>query len=97
VAAAAAAGLLVGVVGTKVSSQFTSAPAAPVTQAAQLAIDPTQVADINRIDEEDMTHQVRTGGSNEIELLDRATPRALPETAGAVVLAALPSGGPGRR
>jgi hypothetical protein len=97
VAAAAAAGLLVGVVGTKVSSQFgtPAAAPAPLTQAAQIQVDPTQVANINRIDEEEMNHQVRAG-SIEFQALDGMTPRALPENPGAVVLAALPSG-PGRR
>jgi len=96
-AAAAAAGLLLGVVGTKLSSQFTSpaVASAPVTTSAQVTVDPAQAANINRVDEEEMTHQVRPG-SVEFQALDGMTPRALPETQGAVILAALPSG-PGRR
>ncbi len=101
-AAAAAAGLLVGVVGTKVSSQFTSPAASPVTVTAGNSqpnpgvppVDPTQAENINRIDEEEMLHQVRPGSG--VLALDSMTPRALPET-GTVVLAALPSSGPGRR
>jgi anti-sigma factor RsiW len=94
-AAAAAAGLVLGVVGTKLSSELTNPTAAPapVTQSAQ--VDPAQVANISRVDEEEMTHTVRAG-SNEFEALDRMTPRALPETQGAIILASLPSG-PGRR
>jgi hypothetical protein len=91
VAVAAAAGLVLGVIGSQVSARFTNSSAAK-TATAQMtasvpatAVDAARVAQINQIDQDDADRQYL--GS--LSPLDHITPRAVPENEqGSVTLAA---------
>ena len=100
VAVAAAAGLVLGVIGSQVSARFTSSPAAKTataqlaTAAPAAAVDAARVAQINQIDQDDADRQYL----GNLSPLDHITPRAVPESEqGSVTLAAwtLTTGGHG--
>ena len=99
VAVAAAAGLVLGVIGGQVSARFTSAPAATKTATAQMAaampattVDAARVADLNQIDQENADRQTL----GDLSRLDLITPRILPESEqGSVTLAAYSTSGHG--
>jgi hypothetical protein len=90
VAVAAAAGLVLGVVGSQVSAHFSSSPAAKTATAQMTAsvpatvVDAAHVAEMNRIDQENADRQYL----GDLSRLDIITPRALPESEqGSVTLA----------
>jgi hypothetical protein len=90
VAVAAAAGLILGVIGGQVSARFTSAPATKTatTQVAAAtpasAVDAARVAEMNQIDQESADRQ----SLGELSRLDLITPRILPDgEQGSVTLA----------
>jgi hypothetical protein len=98
VAVAAAAGLVLGVVGSQVSARFTSSPASKAataqmaTAAPAAAVDAARVAEMNQIDQENADRQ----GIGDLSRLDLITPRILPESEqGSVTLAAYSSSGHG--
>jgi len=95
VAVAAAAGLVLGVIGGQLSAHFTARPV-PSTQTAQVApatiVDAARVAEMNRFDEEDADRP----SLDSTKTLDQMTPRALPEgEQGGVILAAMTTSGHG--
>lgn len=94
VAVAAAAGLVLGVIGGQLSAHFSSTrtPSTVTAQATAPAtvIDAARVAEINRFDAEDADRP----SLESTKTLDQMTPRALPEQ-GAVILASMPTGGHG--
>jgi uncharacterized protein YqfA (UPF0365 family) len=98
VAIAAAAGLVLGVVGTQVTSHYlapkpTVAPLATQMAAATTAgtgIDRDRAAAIAKIDQDVMGRTHLEG----LEAVDQITPTSMPENDHTVVLAALTSGGP---
>jgi hypothetical protein len=98
VAVAAAAGLVLGVVGSQVSARFTSSPATK-TATAQVAattpattIDAERVAQMNQIDQENADRQ----SLGDLSRLDLITPRILPDgEQGSVTLAAYSTSGRG--
>ena len=98
VAVAAAAGLVLGVIGSQVSARLTSAPAtktvaAQTATAAPAAVaDAARVAELNQIDQENADRQ----SLGDLSRLDLITPRILPEgEQGSVTLAAYSTGGHG--
>jgi hypothetical protein len=98
VAVAAAAGLVLGVIGGQVSARFSSVPP-PKTVTAQVGtaatatgVDAAHVAEMNRIDQESADRQYL----GDLSRLDSITPRALPESEqGSVTLAAYSTNGRG--
>jgi hypothetical protein len=98
VAVAAAAGLILGVVGSQLSAHLSSAPT-PKTVTAQIGtaapgtvVDAAHVAEMNRIDQENADRQYL----GDLSRLDLITPRALPESEqGSVTLAAYSTNGHG--
>jgi hypothetical protein len=98
VAVAAAAGLVLGIVGSQVSARFASPPAAKTATAQMTAsvpatvVDAAHVAEMNRIDQENADRQYL----GDLSRLDLITPRALPESEqGSVTLAAYSTNGHG--
>jgi hypothetical protein len=90
VVAAAAAGLLIGVVGSQISARFTGTGAAAVTADKSAAgtaqqVDAEQVARVQQLDKE-ASERVHLSS---VDALDQATPTYLPETQTTVYLAAL--------
>jgi hypothetical protein len=94
VAVAAAAGLVLGVIGGQVSARFSSSPAAAQrTITAQLytsgpptVVDAARVAQMNQVDQEEADRP----NLGNLSVLDQMTPRAVPESEqGSVTLAAL--------
>jgi hypothetical protein len=98
VAVAAAAGLVLGVIGSQVSAHFTSSPATK-TVTAQMAtaspaagVDAARVAQMNQIDQENADRQ----SLGDLSRLDLITPRILPDSEqGSVTLAAYSTSGHG--
>ena len=95
VAVAAAAGLILGVIGGQLSAHFSARPAQS-TQTAQVApatiVDAARVAEMNRFDAEDADRP----SLDSTKTLDQMTPRALPEgEQGSVILASVTTGGHG--
>jgi len=98
VAVAAAAGLILGVVGSQLSAHLSSVPT-PKTVTAQIGtaapgtvVDAAHVAEMNRIDQENADRQYL----GDLSRLDLITPRALPESEqGSVTLAAYSTNGHG--
>jgi hypothetical protein len=98
VAVAAAAGLILGVVGSQVSARLSSSPAARAVTAQvaatgpATALDAARVAEMNQIDQENADRQ----SLGDLSRLDLITPRILPETEqGSVTLAAYSTSGRG--
>jgi hypothetical protein len=89
VAVAAAAGLVLGVIGGQVSARLSSPPA-PKTLTAQLnpatVVDDARVAEMNQVDQEEADRP----NLGNLSVLDQMTPRAVPESEqGSVTLAAM--------
>jgi anti-sigma factor RsiW len=91
-AVAAAAGLILGVAGSQVSSRFTSPPVTTTAEKAPAAaaqqVDEETIRRVNQVDQ-DASGRVRI---NSIEALDQATPTFLPESQSqqnSIILAAL--------
>jgi len=99
VAVAAAAGLVLGVIGGQLSARFTSAPSAAKTATAQMAaatpataVDAARVAEMSQVDQEEADRPYLSS----LSVLDQMTPRAVPENEqGSVTLAAYSTTGHG--